>query len=140
MITVTRIGKHLGAEISGVDLSQPLDDDTFAQVARAFFDNEVVFLRNQKITPEQQVAFTRRFGELLPSLDPGGDYAALLERELRAGGADVERFLDAEYDAWTPAHALLGTAHALDPSPMDVGGDRRAVRPDTDRGRRAPIC
>jgi taurine dioxygenase len=64
MITVTRIGKHCGAEISGVDLSRPLDDDTFAQVANAFFDNEVAFFRNQKLTPAQQVAFTRRFGEL----------------------------------------------------------------------------
>jgi taurine dioxygenase len=64
MITVHRIGKHLGAEISGVDLSQPLDDDRFARVAEAFFDNEVVFFRNQKISPEQQIAFTRRFGVL----------------------------------------------------------------------------
>ena len=64
MITVTKIGKHLGAQISGVDLSKSLDDDTFAQLAKAFFDNEVVFLRNQKITPEQQVAFTHRFGTL----------------------------------------------------------------------------
>ncbi len=64
MITVRRIGKHIGAEISGVDLSTPLDDDTFAQLAKAFFDNEVVFFRNQKITPEQHVAFTRRFGIL----------------------------------------------------------------------------
>jgi len=30
MITVTRIGKHLGAEISGVDVAQPLDDNTCA--------------------------------------------------------------------------------------------------------------
>lgn len=64
MITVNRIGKHLGAEISGVDLSKPLSDDTFTQIARAFFDNEVAFFRNQKLTPEQQVAFTRRFGVL----------------------------------------------------------------------------
>ena len=64
MINVTRIGKHLGAEISGVDLSQPLDDDTFAAIAKAFFDNEVAFFRNQKLTPAQQVAFTRRFGTL----------------------------------------------------------------------------
>lgn len=64
MITVNRIGKHLGAEISGVDLSQPLSDDTFAQIATAFFENEVVFFRGQKITPEQHVAFTRRFGVL----------------------------------------------------------------------------
>ena len=64
MVTVNRIGKHLGAEISGVDLSKPLDDNTFAQVANAFFDNEVAFFRNQKLTPAQQVEFTRRFGIL----------------------------------------------------------------------------
>ena len=64
MITVTKIGKHLGAEISGIDLSKPLDDDTFAQVAKAFFDNEVAFFRNQRLTPQQQIDFTRRFGVL----------------------------------------------------------------------------
>ena len=64
MITVKKIGKHLGAEIAGVDLSQELDTDTFAQVANAFFDNEVVFFRDQKLTPREQVAFTRRFGAL----------------------------------------------------------------------------
>jgi len=64
MISVTKLGKHLGAEISGVDLSQTLDEDTFRQVFDAFFENEVVFFRNQKLTPEQQVAFTRRFGTL----------------------------------------------------------------------------
>ena len=63
-LTVVRLGRHLGAEIRGIDLSQPLDDDTFARLARAFFENEVVFFRNQRITPEQQVAFTRRFGVL----------------------------------------------------------------------------
>lgn len=64
MITVKRIGKHIGAEISGADLSKPLTDDTFEQIANAFFDNEVVFFRNQKITPAQHVEFTRRFGIL----------------------------------------------------------------------------
>ena len=64
MITVNRIGKHLGAEISGADLSKPLDDATFAQIHGAFFDNEVVFFRNQRLAPEQQIAFTRRFGAL----------------------------------------------------------------------------
>ena len=64
MIQVKKLGKHLGAEISGVDLSKPLDDDTFAQVSKAFFDNEVVVFRGQKLTPEQQIAFTRRFGVL----------------------------------------------------------------------------
>lgn len=63
-ITVKRIGKHLGAEISGVDLSKPLDDETFARIRDAFFENEVVFFRKQKLTPQQQVDFTKRFGIL----------------------------------------------------------------------------
>lgn len=59
-------------------------------------------------------AFTARFrDELLPALAPGDDYGALLRRELRAGEDEVDRFLDAEYAIWTPAHALLGSAHAL---------------------------
>jgi len=64
MITVTRLGKHIGAAITGVDLSKTLDDDTFAQVSQAFFDNEVVVFPGQKLTPAQQIAFTRRFGLL----------------------------------------------------------------------------
>ena len=64
MISVKRIGQRFAAEISGVDLSAPLDDATFAQVAKAFFDNEVVVFRDQRLTPAQQIAFTRRFGPL----------------------------------------------------------------------------
>ena len=63
-VIVKRLGQSLGAEIRGIDLSLPLDDETFKQIAKAFFENEVVFFRNQKITPEQQIAFTRRFGVL----------------------------------------------------------------------------
>ena len=59
-------------------------------------------------------AFTSRFVDhLMPALVPGDDYTALLRRELRATDEEVDRFLDAEYDVWTPAHALLGSAHAM---------------------------
>lgn len=64
MLTVTRMGRHCGATISGVDLSRPLSDDAFAQLARAFFEHQVVVLRGQTITPQQQIDFTRRFGTL----------------------------------------------------------------------------
>jgi HAD superfamily hydrolase (TIGR01509 family) len=63
---------------------------------------------------EQADTFTSRFhDELLPAFVPGDDYPALLRRELQASDEEVDRFLDAEYEAWTPAHALLGSAHAL---------------------------
>jgi taurine dioxygenase len=64
VISVRTCGRFLGAEISGVDLSQPLDDGEFAKIADAFFEHQVVFFRGQKLAPAQQVAFTRRFGEL----------------------------------------------------------------------------
>lgn len=64
MISVRKLGERLGAEISGVDLSQPLDDALFDRVAAAFFEHQVVVFRNQRLAPAQQVAFTRRFGGL----------------------------------------------------------------------------
>ena len=63
-MNVDPAGGGLGAEISGVDLSAPLDDEVFAQIARTFFDSGVVVFRGQKLTPAHQIAFTRRFGEL----------------------------------------------------------------------------
>lgn len=64
MIRINRTGKHLGAEILGVDLSRPLDDGAFAGISDAFWGHQVVVFRDQKLTPSQQIAFTRRFGEL----------------------------------------------------------------------------
>jgi taurine dioxygenase len=61
---VRKLGERLGAEISGVDLSRPLDDATFARISDAFFEHQVAVFRGQRMAPAQQVAFTRRFGEL----------------------------------------------------------------------------
>ena len=41
-----------------------LDDATFAAIERAYNEYGVIFFRGQSITPAQQVAFTRRFGEI----------------------------------------------------------------------------
>ncbi len=54
----------LGAEIAEVDLSRRLDGATFAAIERAYDEYGVIFFRGQSITPAQQVAFTRRFGEI----------------------------------------------------------------------------
>ena len=63
-IEVIPTGAALGAEIRGVDLAKPIDDDTFAVIERTFNEYGVIFFRGQQITPQQQVAFTRRFGEI----------------------------------------------------------------------------
>jgi taurine dioxygenase len=54
----------LGAEIRGVDLAYPVDDTTFALIEEAYNSYGVIFFRGQSLAPPQQVAFTRRFGEI----------------------------------------------------------------------------
>ena len=54
----------LGAEIIGLDLTRPVDDAAFARIHRAHLDHHVLVFRDQRITPSQQVAFSRRFGPL----------------------------------------------------------------------------
>jgi taurine dioxygenase len=63
-VAIVPTGGALGAEVRGVDLAQPLDNATFAVIERAYDTHGVIFFRDQRITPPQQVAFTRRFGEI----------------------------------------------------------------------------
>jgi taurine dioxygenase len=63
-IQVKRIAGALGAEISGVDLSKDIDDATFDAIHRAYLRNEVIFFRDQTMTPEQHKRFGLKFGTL----------------------------------------------------------------------------
>ena len=54
----------VGAEIRGVDLSKPVDAETFAAIDAAFNEYGVIFFRDQTLTPAQQMAFSRMFGEI----------------------------------------------------------------------------
>ena len=63
-IRVKPLTVAIGAEIEGVDLSQPLSDDTFAAVHKALMDHNVIFFRDQYLTLEQHKDFGRLFGDL----------------------------------------------------------------------------
>lgn len=54
----------LGAELVGLDLSRPFNPQDFARVHGAHLEHKLLIFRDQRITPAQQVAFSRRFGEL----------------------------------------------------------------------------
>ena len=64
MLSVKPSGAALGAEILGVDLSREVDEPTFQQIVNALHEHEVIWFRNQNLTPEQHIAFSRRFGPL----------------------------------------------------------------------------
>ena len=64
MTTAHPMGAALGAEIRGVDLAALLDDTTAAQLNALWLEHEVVFFRNQKLTPAQHVAVSERFGDV----------------------------------------------------------------------------
>jgi taurine dioxygenase len=63
-LKIRRVAGALGAEIEGVDLARPQSDETIAQIRRALVEHQVIFFRDQQLTPAQQAAFGRRFGPL----------------------------------------------------------------------------
>jgi taurine dioxygenase len=63
-LDIRPIAGALGAEIGGVDLSEPLDGATVGGIRQALLDHLVVFFRDQDLSPGQLVAFGRQFGTL----------------------------------------------------------------------------
>jgi len=63
-VTVRRTAGPVGAEIEGVDLAADLDEATFREIEASYNANPVIVFRGQKLTPAQQVRFSRCFGEL----------------------------------------------------------------------------
>jgi len=63
-ISIKPIAGALGAEIAGVDLSGALSDRVIGEIRAALLDHLVIFFHDQHLTPEQQLAFGRRFGDL----------------------------------------------------------------------------
>jgi taurine dioxygenase len=60
------LGDAMGAEILGLDLSLSLDDTTFSTINDAFLSYQVLCIRNQKVSPDDLIEFSERFGEVLP--------------------------------------------------------------------------
>ena len=54
----------LGAVIEGVDLAGPIDDGAISEMREALNEHGVIFFRNQKLSPEQHIAFAERFGRI----------------------------------------------------------------------------
>lgn len=73
-MTILPLGKHIAAEVRGIDAASLQGEQTFAQLRRALYTYSVLVFHDQDITDEQQVAFTRGFGRLQMTMasDPYG--------------------------------------------------------------------
>ena len=60
----TKVTPHCGAEVRGIDLAQPLGEELVVTLSTTLAERCVLFFRDQKMTPEQQKALGRHFGEL----------------------------------------------------------------------------
>ncbi len=124
-IRLQPISGSLGTVITGVDLREPLDDDTYQEIKRALLDNLLVFFRDQDITPEQQIAFGHRFGELhvhpfIPSL-PG--HKEIIVLKAKSGAEENLRLANAWHPdlSYTNDPPLLGILRSI--RPPSRGGD-----------------
>ena len=64
IINVRPVAGALGAEVFGADLAENFTNEVYDTIHQAFLDYQVLFIRDQKLTPPQQAAFARRFGPL----------------------------------------------------------------------------
>jgi taurine dioxygenase len=123
-IQIEKLTPHIGGEIHGIDLSQPLDERTFKEIHDALIEHQVIFFRDQILTPEQHKAFGRLFGELhvhpaAPSLLEGHPEILVIHAdETSKHVAGEEWHSDVSCDPEPPLGSIL-YMHELPP----VGGD-----------------
>lgn len=61
---IRRFDAPVGAEVIGLDISRPIGEADFARIHRAHLDHHVLVFRDQRVSPADHVAFSRRFGPL----------------------------------------------------------------------------
>ncbi len=63
-LQLRKLSYALGAEVCDIDVAKPMSEAAFGEIYRAFLDHGVLLLRNQAVTREQHIEFSRRFGPL----------------------------------------------------------------------------
>lgn len=62
-IKVTKLSPHIGAEVTGIDLRDPIDDESRRALNAAVVEHVALVIRDQDFTPEQYLAAVSLFGE-----------------------------------------------------------------------------
>ncbi|GIH90494.1 TauD/TfdA dioxygenase family protein [Planobispora siamensis] len=120
MIEFKQVTKHIGAEVSGVDLRKPLSEGEVQEIRQGWLKYKVLFFRDQHITDEEHVRFAENFGTINhPAFkkDSGSPIHILDQTDPKGEGGD-EWHSDNTFEPIPPMGSLLRCIHL--PS---VGGD-----------------
>ena len=124
-VTVEPVAGACGALIGGVDLAGELDDEVVGEIRRAVLDHKVVFFRQQRLTPQEQVTFSRRFGPYspVPFIEPLTEHPEVIAVVREA--AETQRFTFGSLwhsdFSFLPEPPFASILHALEVPPY--GGD-----------------
>lgn len=113
----------MGAEIHGVDLSRDMDEKTFRAINQVLLDHGVIFFRDQKITPDQQKTFAKRWGNvhLHPHMRCLPDHPGIIEIVKKEDDTTVFGANWHTDQMFTPTPARVTMLYAKQVPP--VGGD-----------------
>ena len=122
-IEVRPLSSAVGAEIHGVDLCGELSNSELAEIRQAYHDHGVIFFRDQPLTPEQHIAFARRWGNIninrfFKSVDGYPEIAEVRKEPDQKDNIGSQWHTDHSYDL-APAMGSMLLAKEV----PEVGGD-----------------
>jgi alpha-ketoglutarate-dependent taurine dioxygenase len=117
-----QIGATVGAQISGLNLTQPLGDEARTELVAALHDYKVLFFRNQPLTAQAHAALARQFGrlEVHPLLPSNGADPALARFQNNATASGYENVWHHDL-TWCHEPSIAAILHAIEVPP--IGGD-----------------
>ena len=110
-VTITPIHPCLGARVTGVDLSAPLDEVSFRRIFDAFQEHSVLVFHDQRLRDEPQMAFSRRFGPLEETIKATGRENRLHPNLVDLSNTDPDH--DGRLMDWTDRRMLYQSGNQL---------------------------
>ena len=110
-VTITPIHPCLGARVTGVDLTAPLDEASFRRIFDAFQEHSVLVFHDQRLRDEPQMAFSRRFGPLEETIKATGRENRLHPNLVDLSNTDPDH--DDRLMDWTDRRMLYQSGNQL---------------------------
>jgi len=110
-LTITPLLSHLAARVEGVNLAGPVDDATFRTISDAFQEHSVLVFGGQRLTDEQQMRFSERFGPLETTLASIGQESRLHPNLVDLSNVDPDH--DEKLMGWSDRRMLYQSGNQL---------------------------